>query len=106
MTRVLSALVLIPAVVGIIWFLPPVATLVLAEVVALLAFIEYADLARALRAQVPRVISGAAVLAACYAVSADVPLDVIVLSALIVIGAAAVGARQPGPAVLGDVAIS
>ena len=129
MTRVLSALVLIPVVVGIIWFLPPIATLILAEIAALLAFIEYADLARALGAQIPRVIAGAAVLAACAAlalmappfahqtilqgststimVNDDVgPLSVVLLSALIVVGAVTVGARQPGPGVLSDVAVS
>jgi hypothetical protein len=40
MTRVLSALVLLPIVIGTIWLLPPIATLVLAAVAALLAFIE------------------------------------------------------------------
>ena len=44
MTRVLSALVLLPIVVGTIWFLSPLATLLLAEVVLLFAFIEYAAL--------------------------------------------------------------
>ena len=40
MTRVLSALVLLPVVIGTIWFLPPIATLVLASVAALLAFVN------------------------------------------------------------------
>ncbi len=120
MTRVLSALVLIPVVVGIIWFLPPIATLILAEVAALLAFIEYADLARALGAQIPRVIAGAAVLAACAALALMAPpfahqtilqgststIIVVLLSAFIVVGAVAVGARQPGPGVLSDIAVS
>jgi phosphatidate cytidylyltransferase len=119
-TRVLSALVLIPVVVGIIWFLPPIATLILAEVAALLAFIEYADLARALGAQIPRVIAGAAVLAACAALALMAPpfahqtilqgststITVVLLSAFIVVGAVTVGARQPGPGVLSDVAVS
>ena len=75
MTRVLSALVLIPVVVGVIWFLPPIATLILAEVAALLAFIEYAELARALGVEIPRVIVGAAVLAtlATFANTAVLP---------------------------------
>ena len=47
MTRVLSALVLLPIVIGAVWFLPPVATLVLALIAAVLAFIEYVGIAAA-----------------------------------------------------------
>ena len=123
MTRVLSALVLIPVVVGVIWFLPPIATLILAEVAALLAFIEYAELARALGVEIPRVIAGAAVLAtlATFANTAVLPgtmwggdlhvvprdvagLDIALLSVMIVIGCAAVATRTPGPRVLQDTA--
>jgi hypothetical protein len=66
-TRVLSALVLLPIVVGAVWFLPPVATLGLALVAAALAFLEYAAIAAALDTHIPRIVSGAAVLAACTA---------------------------------------
>jgi len=104
-TRVLSALVLLPIVVGAVWFLPPVATLGLALVAAALAFLEYAAIAAALDTRIPRIVSGAAVLAACTALgSASVPLDVVLLSAVITIGALAVGGGQPGPAVLRNVA--
>ncbi len=126
MTRILSALILLPIVLGTIWFLPPAGTLVLALVAALLAFLEYAALARALGAEIPRVIAGAAVLASCVAIAAtampsdmilDVggappvrfvpaPLDIVLLSATIVIGAAMVASRQPGPTVLRDTAAS
>ena len=54
MARVLSALALLPLVIGIIWFLPWWATLVLAEVVLLLAFREYAALATAYGASLSR----------------------------------------------------
>ena len=57
MARVLSALVLLPLVIGAVWFLPPIATLVLAEIAALLAFVEYAAIARALGAHVPRAVA-------------------------------------------------
>ena len=50
MTRVLSALVLLPIVVGAVWFLPPVATLALASLAAVLAFVEYAAIAEGLGA--------------------------------------------------------
>jgi phosphatidate cytidylyltransferase len=104
-TRVLSALVLLPIVVGAVWFLPPVATLGLALVAAALAFLEYAAIAAALDTHIPRIVSGAAVLAACTALgSGSVPLDVVLLTAVITIGALAVGGGQPGPAVLRNVA--
>ena len=41
MARVLSALLLIPLVLGVVWFLPPVATTLLAAVAATLAIFEY-----------------------------------------------------------------
>jgi phosphatidate cytidylyltransferase len=67
MTRVLSALVLLPVVVGSIWFLPAEATLVLALIAAVLAFWEYCAIARALGVWVPREIGGMAVVLVCYA---------------------------------------
>ena len=105
MTRVLSAVVLIPIVVGTVWFLPPLATLILAEIAAVLAFIEYADLAAALGTRIPRAVSAAAVVAACAAVAAwPTPLDLVAITALIVVGSLAVAAGSPGPAVLRDAA--
>lgn len=107
MTRVLSALVLLPIVIGTVWFLPPVATLVLASVAAILAFIEYAAIATALGTHVPRVLTGAAVLAACVSVGlGSAAADVVLMSSVIVIGALAVGSGQPGPAILRDAAAS
>lgn len=105
MTRVLSALVLLPLVVGAVWFLPPVATLGLALIAAGLAFFEYAAIAAALGATAPRAVSCAAVLAACAAVGgALVPSEIVVTTAVIAIGALAVGSGAPGPAVLRDAA--
>lgn len=107
MTRVLSALVLLPIVIGTVWFLPPVGTLVLALVAAALAFIEYAAIAQALGVFVPRVFTGAATLAACAAVGGGyVAVEVVLLTALLGIGALAVGSGQPGPAILRDAAAS
>jgi phosphatidate cytidylyltransferase len=105
MTRVLSAIVLLAIVVGAVWFLPPAATLVLAAAGAALAFAEYATLAGALGAAVPRGVSGMAVVAACVAVgSGDVPVEVVIMTATIAIGALAVGSGQPGPAIVRDTA--
>jgi phosphatidate cytidylyltransferase len=103
LTRILSALVLLPVVVGTVWFLPPVATLILALVAAMLAFVEYASIAAALGAHVPRSVCTAGVLAACAAVGGGyLSADVVLMTAVIVIGALAVASGQPGPAILRD----
>ena len=105
MTRVISALVLLPAVLGVIWFLPPIATLVLALAAALLAVLEYAQLARALGADVPRTLTAAGVLAAVASTGMAVaPLEVVLMSASIVIGLLAVSSGAPGPGALRDTA--
>ena len=101
MTRLLSALLLIPLVLGVVWFLPPVATLVLAAVASVLAFVEYAAIAAALGAQVPRLSAGAAVVGACLAVGSGAPpLEAVLLLALLIVGAVSVLTSIPGPGVL------
>ena len=131
MTRVLSALVLLPVVVGTIWFLPDWATLLLALLAALLAFSEYRIIARALGAEVPAGVAATAVVLACYAMwigdrwmhttsasllpvggmsfsSADVfkpnLVALVLMSAFLVTGAVAVARGRPGPGVLADAA--
>jgi phosphatidate cytidylyltransferase len=103
MARVLSALVLLPVVVGAVWFLPPIATLALATIAALLAFAEYVTIVSALDARVPRLVTGAAVGAACISVGGGyLSAEIILMSAVIVVGALAVAGGAPGPAVLRD----
>src|SRR5690349_8001211 len=98
MIRVLSALVLLPLVIGTVWLLPPVGTLVLALIAAALAFAEYAQLAAALGVHVPRAFPGVAVLGACAALGSGWPIvDVVLMTALIGIGAVIVGAARVGP---------
>jgi phosphatidate cytidylyltransferase len=107
MTRVLSALVLLPAVVGTVWFLPPVGTLVLAVIASGLAFREYVTIASALGARVPYALGGVAVVAACFVTGGMyVPPTVVLMTALVAIGAVAVAGGQPGPSTLGDAAAS
>lgn len=107
MTRVLSALVLLPLVVGAVWFLPPLATLVLALIAAALAFHEYAVIVRALGVHVPLAVTGAGVLAACAALGGGlIPVEVVLMSAVIALASLAVASGQPGPAILRDVAAS
>jgi phosphatidate cytidylyltransferase len=110
MTRVLSALVLLPVVIGAIWFLPSEATLVLALAAGALAFSEYCHLARALGLTVPGGIGGAAVLLVCFAMwLADRALYanwtyLVLMALLIVVGAASIGRGRPAPGVLADAA--
>jgi len=107
MTRVLSALVLLPLVIGTVWYLPPIGTLVLASIAALIAFIEYAGIAAALGSQIPRGVIGIAVVAACIAVGGSfLAIDVVIMSAVITVGALAVASGSPGPRVLHDSAAS
>jgi len=101
MTRVLSALVLLPIVLGTIWFLPPAATLVLVEIALVLAFVEYANLAARLDAAFPRVVPAAAAMACCAAFGWwHAPTEAVLLAALVAVAAAAVGAGRIGPETL------
>jgi phosphatidate cytidylyltransferase len=105
MTRVLSAIVLAALVLGVVIFLPPIYTLVLAVLTAALAFAEYCELAAALGAHVPGAIGAAAVTATCVAVGSTVlPLEAVLLSIFVGVGVLAVALGRPGPAVLRDTA--
>jgi phosphatidate cytidylyltransferase len=105
MIRVLSAAVLAAIVIGVVTLLPPIATLLLAVLAAALAFDEYADLAAALDIKIPRVLCAAAVTVGCVAVGSDsLPVDVVLLTSLVVVGAYVVGTSQPGPGALRDAA--
>lgn len=104
MVRILSALVLVPAVVGAIWFLSAPQLLVVAEVVLALAFVEYARLASALGARIPSVVAGVAAGTACAAVALGLPTELPLLASLLAVGAVIVGGRQPSPGVLSDAA--
>ena len=107
MARVLSAIVLIPVVLGVVWYLPPVATLLLAVIAVVLATVEYCALAAALGIRVPRTIAAIAAVAACVAVGYGVlPVDAVVLCTLLAVGISAVVEGQPGPGVLAAVAAS
>jgi phosphatidate cytidylyltransferase len=102
MTRLLTALILLPAVLAVVWFLPPLATLALALIAAGLAMVEYRRIAAALGARVPRITS-LFVLGACGAVgSMAFPADGVLLLSLLAIGAAAVSGGVPGPAALAN----
>ena len=124
MTRVLSALVLLPVVIGTIWFLPAQGTLILATVAGVLAFGEYRHLADALKISVPYGIGATAVVLVCsamwfsgqpyddivssdgiaHAVMAPNAVALVLLAALVVTGATSVASGRPYPGVLADAA--
>lgn len=105
MTRVLSALVLLPVVFGTIWALPPLATLALAELVLVVAFYEYTGLATALGARVPTALVLVGALGVTAGVAFDVTAIVLMASALVVSVASLASARRDGKALL-DIASS
>jgi phosphatidate cytidylyltransferase len=98
MSRVLSALAILPLVVGTIWFLPFIATLILAEAVLLLAFVEYAALAGKLGARVSIVPAGVATMATCVSVVWPGATAPTLMAATVVLAALTIGA----PAADGD----
>ena len=90
MTRVLSGATLAALAAGGIWFLPPAAMMLPAGCVLLLAFAEYAGLARSAGLAFDRVSSASATLAAAAAVAlAPGALAVVAMAGLLPIAAAA-----------------
>ena len=104
MVRVLSALVLLPVFVGAIWFLSPPQLLVVAEIVLLLAFAEYARLVGQMGTPVPRAVGAIGAGALCAAVGwPGVPVEVPFMAVGLALGAVAVGTGQVGTQVLARV---
>jgi phosphatidate cytidylyltransferase len=103
--RILSALVLLPVLLGAIWW-SFWTTFALGMVFAALAFVEYADLTAKIGARVPRTLAGVATIGAAAAMAwpgmpGGILIDVALLSALVVISATAVSASvQSRPAVV------
>ena len=69
MTRVLSGAALLVFAIAVVWFAPAPLFFVVAEVLLLLAFIEYLRLCRAVGFEVPAVTSGAATLLASIGIT-------------------------------------
>ena len=105
MKRVLSALTLLPVVVAVIRFLPPVGTLVLAVAVALLALREYTTLATAFGARVFGGVAAAGVAATVAGVGYGATTAVL-LGALLAIGVASLSVGRRGDKMLIDAAAS
>jgi phosphatidate cytidylyltransferase len=107
MLRVISGAVLGAAVTAAIWFLRSGPLLLVAETVLLLAFVEYADLAGRLHAQVPKIPSATAAMLTCAAVATPgAPVDVVLMSAVVALCAVVLGSGRAGVDALHDVAAS
>ena len=105
MARVFSAVALLPLVFGTIWFLPPLATLLLAEVVLLLAFREYAALAEGFGARLSSGLPMVGAAATAAAVAFDATVVVLMASGLTILIVSLATGRRGGQTLL-DVASS
>jgi phosphatidate cytidylyltransferase len=101
--RVWSGAVLFALAVGVVWFAPPAAFLGAACALAVLGVGEYARLARASDLTVPEVPAAAAAVFTCASFSASlpggiaaVPLDVVLMTAFVALGALAVAGWSGG----------
>lgn len=104
MVRILSALVLIPVVVGAIWLLPPLGLLAVVQMVLWLAYFEYARLAETLGVRIPRALAGFATAASAVAVAVPgAPLEPVLVAALFSMAALSVAAARVGADVLARV---
>ncbi len=105
MTRVASGVVLGGLVLAAIWFLPPAYLLVVAEIVALLAFLEYAALSEHVGARIPRVAAATATLVTCAAVGwGSIAVEGVMMTSTLAIAALVLGSGRTGRDALYDVA--
>ena len=89
MTRVVSGAVLFVLAIAVVWFSPPVIFFAVAELLLVLGLIEYMALARASGLAVPAIPAGVAAMLTCAAFSRglQLPIDVVLMSALVALGA-------------------
>ena len=107
MRRILSAITLLPLVFGTVYFLPAVATLVLAEVAVFFAAIEYVGLVGRIGVRLPKAVVVASVMAVCASVGQPgSATEVTLIAAMVVVGAQAVALGRSTPQVLNQIAIS
>jgi phosphatidate cytidylyltransferase len=102
-TRVLSGAVLLVLAVGIVWFSTPAIFLAVAELLLVLALVEFVSLAHASGLPVPAIPAGVAAMLTCgaFARGVPMPLDVVLISALVALGALTLTAWNGGRDALG-----
>lgn len=106
MIRVLSALVLLPIVLGVIWYLPPIGTWILGGVVLTLAYVEYAGLARHLSPGASMAAAGIGTLIVYAAIATGVPLADVLVPVTLAIALLAVARGRPEEDVLRAVGVA
>jgi phosphatidate cytidylyltransferase len=107
MSRVLSGAVLGAAFAMAVWWFPPLVLLGIAEIVLVMAFVEYASLADQVHARVQRVPAGAAAMLTCAAVAAPgTPVHVVLMAATVALGAIVLGSGRSHANALNDFAAS
>lgn len=105
LVRILSALVMLPLLLAVIFLLPPWGTLVFALLAVGAGVWEYAALSAALSVPIPRVAAAAGAMAVCAIFIVPDPPLVIVLSAVVIsMGALGVAGGQPARDMLAAVA--
>src|SRR5204862_3132035 len=102
-TRVLSGAVLLVFAIAVGWFSTPLIFFLVAEVFLVLGLVEYVALARVSGRPVPALPSGVAAMLTCAAVArgVPVPLDAVLISALVALGALTLTAWNGGRDALG-----
>ncbi len=113
MTRVLSGAVLLIVAIVVVWLAPALLFLAIAELLLALAMVEYAGLARASGLAVPAVPAAVAAMLTCAAFArlalggfASVPIDVILMTALVALGGLSLVLWRGGRDALGSAAAS
>ena len=117
MTRILSGAVLIAIAVTVVWFAPPAVFFAAAEILLVLAFVEYAALAAGCGLPIPTTASGVATIAASIGVTSSfwvgdqimsnaIALDAALLSAFVVLAGLSLTTWQGGHDALGRAAAS
>ncbi len=105
MIRILSGLVLLIIFIGAVWFLSWPLLLVLAELVLVLAFVEYAGLAALMGTPIARAVSGTAAVLSCAAVARPSGgVEVALMAAMMALAAVSLTGGSPRPALLHAVA--
>ena len=113
MTRVLSGAALLIFAVAVVWVAPEPLFFAVAELLLVLGFVEYGRLAAAGGLAVPAIPAGAAAMLTCAAFAklpfsgfSSVPIDVVLMSALVALGALTLTRWRGGPDALGVAAAS
>ena len=96
MTRVLSALALLPIVVGVVWFLPSIGTLIVVEAILLRAVIEYSEICARTGVSFSRVATATAAMVTC-ATFGLAPSQLPLVLMIATVGIGLVELAQQGP---------